>query len=807
MSPGGMAEPSALVNFPQADEGSFRLLLEMLTEGILIYSAGRALYFNPVGLKLAAVPDQPNYVGRPVSDFFRPEQFAEINQVLQIMESLGKASEPREQRFLRHDGMDLYIEVFSVPVRFGNQPARMAVFRDITPRKHAELALRESETYLRLLLSQFPGLVWSTDAELRITSCLGTAHHRHGFKSGQLVGRNLSEIYPAQGEQEHFEIRQHRRALAGESIEYRSRCGQSTFETRLEPLRNGEGVLEGLFAVSQDITSKASDEDALRSSEMQLRTLAHLSPVGLFRLDHRGLCNFVSDQWIALTGISAAKAEGRGWMLAIHPDDREQTMLAWNKSMQNGQQFQSEFRLLNGDGTSRWVIGQGLPEKGSNPSAHNYLGALTDITNRKEAELLLDVQKSHLALIAEAAPLKEILHSLRNFLERQVALGSVMFIVHDDDRKRWVAAESAPLLLPLTEAFLSPASQTPDHPLQKVLQSRQPLNLADLGHQGAWAALLHLHGFKSIHLQPIVGLKGEALGVLGLFRTMQSPIDEFAVRVFETTAYLGGVALDRRRREDAERHSRELRELNRRILEASRMKSEFLAKMSHELRTPLNAIIGLSELLLDRRPGPLTLRQAEYVGDVLQSGMHLLRLINDVLDLTKIEAGKNELKLEQVTVDEITAEVCEVLQPLAVGRGIDLAWTSSLQPGEEADLDARKFRQVLYNLLSNAIKFTPDHKGMVRVHLDLDKEGSLVVTVQDNGPGIRQQDLSKLFQPFTQFETTSGSNHQGTGLGLAISQQLVELHGGAITVESVFGEGASFKAVFPQPLKNTPIRP
>lgn len=773
------------------------MLLEMLSEGVLIYSSGIAHYFNPIGRKMAGVHDTP-YQGRRVADFFQAEQRPEIESVLSHMENLGKPSDPREQRFLRHDGVELYIEVFSVPVRFAGSPARMAVFRDITPRKQTESALRESETYLRLLLSHFPGLVWVVDRDLRITSCLGTSHHRHGLKAGQLVGRLLTDLYPPKDGVESEEVGQHRRALQGESVEYRVQCQGLTFETRLSPLESTSGEIRELFAVSRDVTAKVEDEAALKASETRLRALAHLSPVGLFRLDRRGLCSFVSDQWIALTGMQAKAAEGRGWMLAIHPEDREATLKAWNSAMEAGHPFQSEFRLLHTDGRSRWVIGQALPEKGQDEAVVSFLGALTDITDRKEAELLLDVQKSHFALIAEAAPLQEILHSLRSFLEKQIAYAGVVFWVQDEDRKRLIVLESSPLLPTLTEGMLSPLGDGKESPLHQVVTERKKATVTDLAKAGPWARLLQLHGFKALHLLPLVGLKGETLGVLGLFRSVLSPLDDFALRLIETSAYLGGVALDRRRREEAEKHSRELRELNRRILEASRMKSEFLAKMSHELRTPLNAIIGLSELLLDRRPGPLTLRQAEYVGDMLQSGMHLLRLINDVLDLTKIEAGKSELKAEAVTVDEVTAEACEVLQPLAVGRGIDLAWTSSLQPGEEARLDARKFRQILYNLLSNAIKFSPDKTGLVRVHLERDAEGNLVVSVSDNGPGIKEQDKQKLFQPFTQFETTSGSHHQGTGLGLAISLQLVEQHGGMLKVESTFGHGACFKAIFPQ---------
>lgn len=793
----GPSDPAASTSFPRADEDGFRQILEMLGEGVMIYSNGKALYFNPVGRQIAALPDSPAYRDIPVTDLVRQEQQAEISEVLRQMESTHSASGAREQRFLRHDGADLYLEVFSVPVVFENSLARMAVFRDITPRKHAENALRENENYLRLLLSHFPGLVWSIDRNLTVTSCMGVCHSRHGLRAGQLVGRDLSELYPGHENGDSKEVQSHRRALAGETVEYRTHRDGLTFETRLEPLRQGRNAVEGVFAVSRDITDKARDEEALKINEARLRTIADLSPVGLFRVDKRGLCTFVNNQWVQLTGMPPDDAHGRGWMLAIHPDDREPTMAAWNAAVLSGGLFQHEFRIHRPNGQTDWVLGQGLPECHEGEKAENYLGAITKITERKEAELLLAVQKSHLALIAEATPIQEILISLRQFLEKQIPMGHVLFMTVDEERRRLLPTDASTLLIPLMDTLVATAFENPAHPFHQALQGRRRVGIASLETEGKWASDLLPQGFKAAHIEPLIGLKGEVLGLIAVFRFLPGPWPDFAMRALETAAYLGSVALDRKRREEAERNGRELRALNSRILEASRMKSEFLAKMSHELRTPLNAIIGLSELLMDKKQGPLTQRQAEYLGDILQSGMHLLRLINDVLDLTKIEAGKSEIKIEEVTVEEIAREVCEVLQPLAQGRSIDLAWTSGLPPGEEARLDARKFRQVLYNLLSNAIKFSPEKTGVVRLHLDRDGKTGLAVTVKDNGPGIRVQDKAKLFEPFTQLETTSGSNHQGTGLGLAISHQLLEQHGGRLELVPDADQGACFSATFP----------
>ena len=225
------------------------------------------------------------------------------------------------------------------------------------------------------------------------------------------------------------------------------------------------------------------------------------------------------------------------------------------------------------------------------------------------------------------------------------------------------------------------------------------------------------------------------------------------------------------------------------------MKSEFLANMSHELRTPLNAIIGFSQLLIDRKVGPMNEKQAEYLGDILEGGMHLLRLINDVLDLAKIEAGKLQLYREEISVAQAMREVCETLLPMALGKNVKVQHEAG--PGaDEAYLDGRKVRQVLYNLVSNAIKFSKPG-GRVDVRSLADGRGGLTLQVADQGIGIRKEDIDKLFQQFQQLDSGSARHYPGTGLGLVITQKLVELHGGKVAVESELGAGSIFSAHFP----------
>jgi len=234
--------------------------------------------------------------------------------------------------------------------------------------------------------------------------------------------------------------------------------------------------------------------------------------------------------------------------------------------------------------------------------------------------------------------------------------------------------------------------------------------------------------------------------------------------------------------------------LERQLQAANKMKSQFLANMSHELRTPLNSIIGFSEFLADEKAGSLNPQQQEYVKDVLNSGRHLLRLINDVLDLSKIEAGRMDVFAESFDVKKVIHEACSTIAPLADKKGI--AVTAKLSSAiETMELDQQKFRQVLYNLLSNAVKFTNDG-GRVEIVADAIPNVQLRVQVKDTGIGINREDLGKLFTEFQQLGSTE-TRHEGTGLGLALTKKLVEMQNGTIGVESTAGKGSVFTVTLP----------
>jgi signal transduction histidine kinase/CheY-like chemotaxis protein len=237
-----------------------------------------------------------------------------------------------------------------------------------------------------------------------------------------------------------------------------------------------------------------------------------------------------------------------------------------------------------------------------------------------------------------------------------------------------------------------------------------------------------------------------------------------------------------------------LRQVNLNLLEANRLKSEFLSVMSHELRTPLNAIIGFSEVLKDQSNGNLTDRQEKFLTNIETSGRHLLQLINDILDLAAVGSDDKELLKEDISIPQIMEDVRKLGRPFAAQRRIWLE-VKVTHPPPLIQADAAKVKRILYNLVSNAIKFTPEGG---RVTLEAQERGNMVeISVSDTGIGISPEDQKKIFGKFEQLESSHTRKYEGTGLGLALTKKLVELHGGTIRVESKVGKGSKFTFTLP----------
>jgi signal transduction histidine kinase len=293
-------------------------------------------------------------------------------------------------------------------------------------------------------------------------------------------------------------------------------------------------------------------------------------------------------------------------------------------------------------------------------------------------------------------------------------------------------------------------------------------------------------GYRSALVVPLLG-PSKIVGALVARRRKPGEFDEQVVHLMETFAAQSVLAIQNAKL------FREIEEKSRELEAASRHKSQFLANMSHELRTPLNSVLGFTELLVDGIYGELPERAKTTVARVQANGHHLLGLINDVLDLSKIEAGQLTLALEEYSVGEIVRSTVTVVEPLARAKGLVLAATvaEKLPIGRG---DERRLTQVLLNLAGNAVKFT--ETGAINILADA-VDGHFEITVRDTGPGIAAKDQVLIFEEFQQVDSSSTRQKGGTGLGLAISKRIVEMHGGTIEVESIPGSGSTFRLKIP----------
>jgi signal transduction histidine kinase len=300
-----------------------------------------------------------------------------------------------------------------------------------------------------------------------------------------------------------------------------------------------------------------------------------------------------------------------------------------------------------------------------------------------------------------------------------------------------------------------------------------------------------------------LGPEGGCMGVLALHERERDSISEDATRLLPILATQATIAIEnaalyrrlKRHSDTLEARVRErtaaLEHLNAELQAAARQKSQFFAHFSHELRTPLNSILGFSEMLRTQMCGALNERQQRYVRHVHDSGTRLLGLINDILDLAKVEAGKLSLQVQAMPLPSAIEQALAVMQPQATGKHVRL--THAVPEGlEMVQADPARVHQILLNLLSNAVKFTPEGGTVTVSARTLD--GTVEVSVQDTGVGIAPDDQDRLFQDF---EQVAGGRHQGTGLGLSLTRRLVELHGGTVGLESALGAGSRFWFTLP----------
>ena len=583
----------------------------------------------------------------------------------------------------------------------------------------------------------------------------------------------LDFVHPADQAKTIREMESLAEGLRTSSFENRYRCADASYRWlswRAYPIPE-DGLI---YAVARDVTEEKVTQELLRQTTAFQNAVLDAANYSIISTEIDGtirVFNSTAERWL---GFHAAEMIGLQTPQAFHDLD-EVVARTHLLNQELGLELEPGFETFvakvkrGGIDEQEWTY---VRKNGSRFPVHlsitavrdqrgeimGFLGVASDLTEKKQAA----ERERRLLEILEATP---------DFIGITDPGGKVLYINSSGRLRLGLSAESD--LSRTTVADLHPEDAA-----EMLREQAFPIAARD----GLWTGEIP---FRDVHGEDIPFSM-----ILVAHRRPGESDDSAEVRFYSILA---------RDITETKRYQAELAEARDAAIEASRLKSQFLANMSHELRTPLNSIIGFSELLMDRVPGPLTEDQEQCVLDVFESGKHLLALINDILDLSKIEAGKMEIRLESVDLAPLVDSVLSTLLPLAQKKEIEL--DREIDPAAPPIwADPGKVRQVLNNLLSNAIKFTEEGSVMVRVRAEPDRH-RVAVDVQDTGIGISGEDLAVIFDEFRQVDGSHTRKHEGSGLGLALSRNFLRLMGGEITVRSNVGQGSTFTFLLPMAIR------
>lgn len=707
-----------------------------------------------LGFTTLELQNQPWYT------FIHPEDRQDARAKIEIIETGERDSVTFENRFQCKDESYKWLKWRAI-----KPPKKQfcyVVATDISQQKRLEAQLKEGETrfqqlavkhvqegdLLHTLMENTPDHIYFKDTESRFIRINRSLAGRFGLKNpADAVQKTDFDFFTREHAQQAYQDEQtvieSGKPIEGIQEKETWPDEQDTWaSTTKVPIRDREGRIIGTCGISRDITEYYRAQQAVRDSEANWRSLVESVPdiISTITLDY---CIEFINRLPPNLGLKPKDMVGKSVFDFLPAEHHKRLKEACAKVIETGELATYEVQGLISGFWYASCIGP-IQQDGE---LVGFVMASTNITERKQAEIELQQSEERFRRAVLSAPLPIMIHAEN---------GEVLQISRAWTELTGYTLEDIPTISGWLEQSDREEAEEIEAHFAQLYSSQERVA------EGEYVI------FTKSGKRQIWEFSSSLLGALPDKR------------------HLGiSMALDiteRIKTQKAMQQAKETAEY------ASRAKSDFLANMSHELRTPLNAIIGFAEILRDELVGEINDEQRECVNDIHISGEHLLEMINDILDLSKIEAGKMVLQLEEFSIVEAVEEVNTIITSLAVKKDLELALHYNQNCVIEAD--RVKFKQIFYNLLSNAVKFTPE-SGKVVTHLEI-SDTELRASVIDTGIGISEADQAKLFAPFTQIDTSKSRRYGGTGLGLALTQRLIMLHGGEIGVESREGKGSNF---------------
>lgn len=615
--------------------------------------------------------------------------------------------------------------------------------RDITDRVRLEEQLREQQTYLRgLIESSVDGLI-TVDPEGFITDINEQMCRMTGYLRDDLIGSPFKKYFT---DPDSAEIGVKSTLAKGVVTNYelvlKTRTGRkATVSFNASIFRGADERVQGIFASARDISEQARLQLQLGEQQAYNRSLIEASADALFAVAPDGTITDVNEEATRITGYSRKHLINSKFSEYFTEPERAREGV--EKTLKESRVLGYELILKTRQGRRITVsFNAGIFTDASGLPLGVLAGA-RDITEQKNLEQQLRYQQFYT---------RSLIESNIDALMTTDPLGIITDINQQMEGLTGYTREDL-IGTPFKSYFTN--QEHAEQGIKQVLENGKVTNYELIAQ--------HKNGKRTV-------------------------VSYNATTFYDKEDQLQGVFA-------AARDVTERKQFEESLQEANRMKSEFLANMSHELRTPLNGIIGFSELMIDGKAGVLAPKQNEYLNDIHNSGRHLLQLINDVLDLAKVESGKMEMYPERFSVKKSIEEVTNVVSPLARNKNISIN-IDVPKDLKYVKVDKQKFKQILYNLMSNSVKFTNDG-GNINITGQLYDDNQFSIRVTDTGIGIRKEDLSKLFYEFQQIDSGLARKYQGTGLGLALTKKIIEFQNGKVEVESEFGKGSTFTVFLP----------